>query len=637
MTSESFNQKNATANIYDSKKTSWLFTEEEMNKIPSLLDGLTKAQELKLRQQAAGFIQDMGERLNNNVKDPRGKISQLCMCAAMLHMHRFFVVHSFRMFDPRDIAAACLFLAGKCEECPRKLEHIVKVWYFMKNDGSTTLPQEEYEECADYIRLLEGVALQTIGFDLQVEVPHSIVLKAMNKIAPNNNKLTETAYWFATDILHMTDWCVRYRIPPNQKGDSWYTNFDPDMTESKLHELADAFTEIYKTCGEALAIKRFANKNGSRQPIRSQPQEAPNSLSNTAAHLPPPPPAPILEQKQKKVGLSEYKERHRQNADVHERPIDPQTNEMQKRKSFIPDFSNASSLEMNEITLPAGIPISTNSFKSNVPSIEIKGEKPDVEETKPEFKPSTSQLQEGHRETKKRSAEHLSNSPKRKPHDHESSRDSRREREKEKKERLQEHREKHKDLSTSSGSTHQDVPTSSSMKVIKAHVKYERIDRNERSDKNERTYRRMDEKKPEKEISREIKKEYSTETTTVRENHQSKHRSRNQQHVPSLNHPPPPTLPNIPLPPIQFSIPPPPPFPMEIDMLSGAAGDFKTKNSSSTFYPPPVLQQTYSRYFPAPQYPEDVPPPPPLNDDLEEGYSPSWAHFSVIILPWAHF
>jgi hypothetical protein len=44
------------------------------------------------------------------------------------------------------------------------------------------------------------------------------------------------------------------------------------------------------------------------------------------------------------------------------------------------------------------------------------------------------------------------------------------------------------------------------MKVIKAHVKYERIDRNEKSDKNERTYRRMDEKKPEKEISREIKK-----------------------------------------------------------------------------------------------------------------------------------
>lgn len=85
-------------------------------------------------------------------------------------------------------------------------------------------------------------------------------------------------------------------------------------------------------------------------------------MSNTAAHLPPPPPAPILEQKQKKVGLSEYKERHRQNADVHERPIDPQTNEMQKRKSFIPDFSNASNLEMNEITLPAGIPISTSMF-----------------------------------------------------------------------------------------------------------------------------------------------------------------------------------------------------------------------------------------------------------------------------------
>lgn len=89
------------------------------------------------------------------------------MCVAMIHFHRFFVVHSMRIFDPRvsfffiyfkcfyyfeiyatfklflnfylnvllqDVAAACLFLAGKSEEFPRKLELISRTWYNLKND-----------------------------------------------------------------------------------------------------------------------------------------------------------------------------------------------------------------------------------------------------------------------------------------------------------------------------------------------------------------------------------------------------------------------------------------------------------------------------------------------------------------------
>lgn len=38
----------------------WYFTKEELAKIPSIKDGLDPKEELKLRQQAAGFIQDMG-------------------------------------------------------------------------------------------------------------------------------------------------------------------------------------------------------------------------------------------------------------------------------------------------------------------------------------------------------------------------------------------------------------------------------------------------------------------------------------------------------------------------------------------------------------------------------------------------
>ena len=46
-------------------KPKWYFTKEELARIPSIKDGLDAKEELKLRQRAAGFIQDMGTSLEN--------------------------------------------------------------------------------------------------------------------------------------------------------------------------------------------------------------------------------------------------------------------------------------------------------------------------------------------------------------------------------------------------------------------------------------------------------------------------------------------------------------------------------------------------------------------------------------------
>jgi len=201
-------------------KSRWLKTRDEMTRLPSIADGIEPAEELKLRQQAACFIQDMGDRLNHNINERREKITQLCLCAAMIHMHRFFLVHSFRKFNTKDIAAACLFLASKSEECPRKLEHIVEAWFSLKElkiqhtESSSTIDNDNmiYQAGSEYLVLLESIILQTIGFDLQVDLPHTTVIQNMNVIASGNNRLVETAYWIATDILHLTNWCIRYDV-----------------------------------------------------------------------------------------------------------------------------------------------------------------------------------------------------------------------------------------------------------------------------------------------------------------------------------------------------------------------------------------------------------------------------------------
>ena len=59
----------------DESAQKWYFTEETLSKMPSLTKGgFDRAKELKYRQQAAGFIQEMGEKLNHNVKDPKQRM-----------------------------------------------------------------------------------------------------------------------------------------------------------------------------------------------------------------------------------------------------------------------------------------------------------------------------------------------------------------------------------------------------------------------------------------------------------------------------------------------------------------------------------------------------------------------------------
>ncbi|VDM52571.1 unnamed protein product [Angiostrongylus costaricensis] len=103
----------------------WYFTKEEAANTASIRDGFTPEKELTYRQQATRFIQMMVDQLNHNVRDQRGKM--------------WFFGFTTVCF-PLDIAAACLFLAGKSEECPRKLDHIVRVWWAKKFDRHPTIP-----------------------------------------------------------------------------------------------------------------------------------------------------------------------------------------------------------------------------------------------------------------------------------------------------------------------------------------------------------------------------------------------------------------------------------------------------------------------------------------------------------------
>ena len=49
----------------------------------------------------------------------------LTIATASVFLHRFYMMHSLKQYGSREVAMACLFLAGKVEESLRKVEAVV--------------------------------------------------------------------------------------------------------------------------------------------------------------------------------------------------------------------------------------------------------------------------------------------------------------------------------------------------------------------------------------------------------------------------------------------------------------------------------------------------------------------------------
>ncbi|XP_070927892.1 cyclin-T1 isoform X2 [Macaca nemestrina] len=148
----------------------WYFTREQLENSPSRRFGVDPDKELSYRQQAANLLQDMGQRLN---------VSQLTINTAIVYMHRFYMIQSFTQFPGNSVAPAALFLAAKVEEQPKKLEHVIKVAHTCLHPQES-LPDtrsEAYLQQVQDLVILESIILQTLGFELTIDHPHTHVVK----------------------------------------------------------------------------------------------------------------------------------------------------------------------------------------------------------------------------------------------------------------------------------------------------------------------------------------------------------------------------------------------------------------------------------------------------------------------------
>lgn len=155
---------NNNNNLPFEKDKIWYFSNEQLANSPSRRCGIKGDDELQYRQMTAYLIQEMGQRL---------QVSQLCINTAIVYMHRFYAFHSFTHFHRNSMASASLFLAAKVEEQPRKLEHVIRA----ANKCLPPTTDQNYADLAQELVFNENVLLQTLGFDVAIDHPHTHVVR----------------------------------------------------------------------------------------------------------------------------------------------------------------------------------------------------------------------------------------------------------------------------------------------------------------------------------------------------------------------------------------------------------------------------------------------------------------------------
>jgi len=156
------------------------------------------------RKDVCSLLQTAGQQLN---------LPQLTIATGTFYFHRFFTNPDSQGFDGFVTGVACLFLASKVEETPKKLRDVIVRCYHQQNNKE--LPADEFDTLKKSVLKCEQTILNRIGFDLTVEHPHGTLLKNVKLISMHHNDvenrdLAQIAWNIINDSLKST-LCLQFR------------------------------------------------------------------------------------------------------------------------------------------------------------------------------------------------------------------------------------------------------------------------------------------------------------------------------------------------------------------------------------------------------------------------------------------
>uniref|UniRef100_A0A8C4QY69 Cyclin L1a n=1 Tax=Eptatretus burgeri TaxID=7764 RepID=A0A8C4QY69_EPTBU len=175
-----------------------IIPDEKLSTTPSLLDGLDLETETDLRAIGCELIQSAGILL---------KLPQVAMASGQVLFHRFFYSKSFVKHNMEVVAMACVNLASKIEEAPRRNRDIINVFHHLRQLRSKRPPSplvldQNYINTKNQLIKAERRVLKELGFCVHVKHPHKIIFMYLQMLECEKNRpLVQTAWNYMNDCL----------------------------------------------------------------------------------------------------------------------------------------------------------------------------------------------------------------------------------------------------------------------------------------------------------------------------------------------------------------------------------------------------------------------------------------------------
>ncbi|XP_065890051.1 cyclin-L1-like [Dysidea avara] len=181
--------------------------EEKLENTPSRKHGISEELERDLRVVGCEYIQCAGLLL---------RLPQVAMATAQVLFQRFYYSKSFVNYSVQYMAAACIFVAAKVEEAPRRLRDVINVFHHLRQKwmGRPIQPMEylgnTYFKVKSEIIQCEKYLLKTLGLCVHVQHPHKLIITFLQVLEMEENvELVQCVWNYMNDSLR-TNVFVRF-------------------------------------------------------------------------------------------------------------------------------------------------------------------------------------------------------------------------------------------------------------------------------------------------------------------------------------------------------------------------------------------------------------------------------------------
>ncbi|KAK9506158.1 hypothetical protein O3M35_008143 [Rhynocoris fuscipes] len=233
-----------------------LLPEDKLTNTPSRLDGMDPDTETDLRVLGCELIQTAGILL---------KLPQVAMATGQVLFQRFYYSKSFVRHSMDTTAMACICLASKIEEAPRRIRDVVNVFHHIRqvNAQKPIVPMvldQHYITLKTQVIKAERRVLKELGFCVHVKHPHKLIVMYLQVLGFEKNKHFMQLSWnymndaLRSDVFMRCDpesvacACIylsaRYMGICLPKNPPWYGLFQ--VTEAQILDICRRILLLYK-------------------------------------------------------------------------------------------------------------------------------------------------------------------------------------------------------------------------------------------------------------------------------------------------------------------------------------------------------------------------------------------------------